>query len=93
MRIDLNPPDQQMVSSETAKKPAAITTNHVEYEPSIDPAGLSQDKVTLSSLATQALSQPEVRQNLVDNLRHRISFGDYTVDPSSIADAMLNENE
>jgi flagellar biosynthesis anti-sigma factor FlgM len=93
MRINLNQLDQQAISNETAKKPSAITANQVDFEPSGESVGLSQDKVTLSSLATQALAQPEVRQGLVDNLRHRIDLGDYTLDPRSIAEAMLNENE
>jgi len=90
MRIGLNT-DPQLNSAEQANKPAAASANQPESAPAGDQATLSQDKVTLSSLATQALAQPEVRQSLVDSLRQSISSGQYKLDPSGIADAILSE--
>jgi len=90
MRVGLNSGDPQPVSTETAKKAAAAAANRIEPESAGDDAALAQDKVTLSSLATQALARPEVRQDLVDNLRQSIDSGQYKLDPVAIADAMLN---
>jgi flagellar biosynthesis anti-sigma factor FlgM len=90
MKIGLNTPDPQPLSTETAKKPAAAATDHIEYEPGSDEAAMSQDRVTLSALATQALALPEVRQGLVESLRQSINSGEYQLDPSAIADAILN---
>jgi flagellar biosynthesis anti-sigma factor FlgM len=88
MRIGLNAPDPQATLAEQAKK-STTTTNQSETSPTSDKAALSQDKVTLSALSTQALSQPEVRQNLVDSLRQSIASGHYKLDPNGVADAIL----
>jgi flagellar biosynthesis anti-sigma factor FlgM len=100
MRIGLNNPDPQSVSTEQAsitadqvKKPSVAATNQSQAAPISDgdgeTNGLSQDRVTLSALASQALGLPEVRQGAVDGLRQSINNGQYRLDPSSIADAML----
>jgi flagellar biosynthesis anti-sigma factor FlgM len=100
MRIGLNTPDPQAVSTEQAsitadqvKKPSVAATNQSQPAPISDSdgetSGFSQDRVTLSALASQALGLPEVRQADVDSLRQSISNGQYKLDPNSIADAML----
>ncbi len=57
-----------------------------------DRTTLTSDTTSLASLVTTALSSPEVRQGRVDNLRQAISNGEYQVDPSSIAAAMVGES-
>lgn len=90
MRIGLNTSDPQSVSAEQAKK-SATTANQLEpTPPTSDHAALAQDKVTLSTLSTQVLGQPELRQGLVDSLRESINHGRYNFDPKAIADAILN---
>jgi len=89
MRIGLNTPDSQSVSAEQAKKPATSAVNQSEQSSSVDKSGLSQDRVTLSALASQALGMPEVRQATVDSLRQSVSSGQYQLDPNDIADAIL----
>ncbi|MGA2744104.1 MAG: flagellar biosynthesis anti-sigma factor FlgM [Candidatus Sulfotelmatobacter sp.] len=101
MRIGLNNPDPQSVSTEQSsitadqvKKPSVAATQSQPAtastsDSSSETTGLSQDRVTLSALASQALGLPEVRQGAVDSLRQSISNGQYKLDPSSIADAML----
>ncbi len=98
MRIGLNTPDPQSVSAEQAsitadqvKKPSTAATNQSQPAPTSESetTGLSQDRVTLSALASQALGLPEVRQGDVDSLRQSINNGQYKLDPSSIADAIL----
>jgi negative regulator of flagellin synthesis FlgM len=54
-----------------------------------DRATLSSDTTSVSSLVSTALSSPEVRQGMVDSLRQVISNGQYQVDPTSIAAAMV----
>jgi flagellar biosynthesis anti-sigma factor FlgM len=91
MRIDLNAFDPQSVSADQTKKAAGDVTNRLQIASEDDQATLPEDKVSLSSLSTQALGLPEVRQGLVDSLRQSISSGQYKLDPSAIADAMLNQ--
>jgi hypothetical protein len=54
MRIGLNTPDPQSVSAEQAQKASTAATNQSQPAPASDKAAPSQDKVTLSALATQA---------------------------------------
>ena len=89
MRIGLNQPDPQSISAEQAQKSSTAATNQSETSPSGDKNALSQDRVTLSALATQALGMPEVRQGTVDSLRQSINSGEYQLDPHEIADAIL----
>ncbi len=90
MRIGLNTTDPQLISAEQAKKSSA-TAPELNAAPVGDKATLVDDKVSLSSLATQALNQPDVRQGLVDSLRQSVASGEYKLDPSAIAGAILGE--
>jgi flagellar biosynthesis anti-sigma factor FlgM len=89
MRIGLNTTDPQSVSAEQATKSSAAATNQSAPSATGDKSDASQDRVTLSALATQALGMPEVRQGTVDSLRQSISSGQYPLDPNEIADAIL----
>jgi flagellar biosynthesis anti-sigma factor FlgM len=89
MRIEINTPDMQSISAEQAKKSPVAATNTADPTRAGDETSFSQDKVTLSALATQALGQPEVRQSLVDSLRQDVSAGRYEVNANQIADAIL----
>lgn len=96
MRIGLNTPDPQSISTEQppisaeqTKKSATTAANQSESAPANDKNTLSQDTVTLSALASQALGLPEVRQGQVDSLRQSVNNGQYKLDPNEIADAIL----
>jgi flagellar biosynthesis anti-sigma factor FlgM len=89
MRIGLNTPDPQSTAAEQAKKPSTAVTNQPEPSVAANKNVFSQDKVTLSALASQALGLPEVRQGQVDSLRQSINNGQYHLDPHEIADAIL----
>jgi flagellar biosynthesis anti-sigma factor FlgM len=87
MRIGLNSPDPQRVSTETSTSSAAV--RQAGKAPGEDADSFSSDTVTLSALASRALQMPEVRQERVDSLRQSIASGQYEVDAHSIAGAML----
>jgi len=57
-----------------------------------DRTTLTSDTTSLASLVSTALSSPEVRQGRVDNLRQAISNGEYQIDPSSVAGAIVGES-
>jgi flagellar biosynthesis anti-sigma factor FlgM len=89
MRIDLNSSVPQRVATEkAAKTPAAA--NHTDSAQEPDSA-YSQDTVRLSGLASQAMSMPDVRQDLVARLRQSVQSGQYSVDPQKVAEAMLQQ--
>lgn len=89
MRIDLNSPLQRGIETEKSGKSSQSSTARASRVG--DDAGLLEDSVTLSSLATKALESPEVRQDKVDGLRQAIQNGQYSVDPYQVAEAMLND--
>jgi flagellar biosynthesis anti-sigma factor FlgM len=90
MRIGLNQPDPQSISAEQAQKSSTTATNQSQPSSSAaDKSAVSEDRVTLSALASQALGMPEVRQGTVDSLKQSISNGQYQLDPHEIADAIL----
>jgi|BogFormECP03_OM2_1039629.scaffolds.fasta_scaffold48193_1 flagellar biosynthesis anti-sigma factor FlgM len=91
MRIGLNTTDPQLVATEQAKKSSTDAAGQPQPSTVGDKVSVSQDNVTLSSLASQALGQPEVRQSLVDSLRQSINSGNYQIDPNEIAGAILGD--
>ncbi|HWG38123.1 MAG TPA: flagellar biosynthesis anti-sigma factor FlgM [Terriglobales bacterium] len=58
-----------------------------------NPVSGDQAKLGASSVAltASALGQPEVRSDLVAHFRAQIASGAYTVDPSQVADSMLQD--
>jgi flagellar biosynthesis anti-sigma factor FlgM len=48
------------------------------------------DSTSLQSLTSQALNSPEVRQGTVDALRQTVSSGQYQLDASTIATAIIS---
>ncbi|MGB9199492.1 MAG: flagellar biosynthesis anti-sigma factor FlgM [Terriglobales bacterium] len=88
MRINLNTPGSDQISTErTSAQPASTTSS--SRTPETDK--FSGDTVSLSSLTEQALQMPAVRQEKVDALRQKIESGEYEIDPKKTAAAMLNE--
>jgi|HubBroStandDraft_1064217.scaffolds.fasta_scaffold00210_29 flagellar biosynthesis anti-sigma factor FlgM len=57
----------------------------------LDQAQFSSDQTRSQSLATQVLEQPEVREDKVEALQQAIGSGQYSVPPSQIADALVND--
>jgi anti-sigma28 factor (negative regulator of flagellin synthesis) len=47
--------------------------------------------VSVTSLTTQALQTPAVRQDVVNSLQQSFASGQYRLDPSAMAAAMLGE--
>ena len=91
MRIDLNNTAASQIANENSTqvpgKTSSPKTPHAE-----DTATLSTDTVSISSLSTQALASPKVRQEKVDALRQSISDGTYKVDVKQTADAIVRDN-
>jgi flagellar biosynthesis anti-sigma factor FlgM len=88
MRIGLNLPDLQGVSSDTA---ATSTSAAGKTLPAASEDGDSfpEDTVSISSLALRALQTPDIRQDQVGSLQQSVSNGEYELDPGAIAEAML----
>ena len=88
MRIDLNFPHPRGTETEKSKSSANAQASRSQ---TTDKAGVGEDSVTLSSLASKALESPDVREDKVNSLRQAIESGTYSVDPQQIADAMIHD--
>jgi flagellar biosynthesis anti-sigma factor FlgM len=93
MRIDqLNTPTSQLASELSSQQAGAQKTGQSTQLDSGDHATLTSDSSSVDSLVSAAMSHPEVRQDLVDNLRLSVSSGQYDIDPAQIASSMLDEH-
>lgn len=71
------------VSAQGSAKPGQAGTE--------DRATLTSDSTSLTSLVSQALSSPEIRQDKVDSLRLSVNSGQYELDPAKTAASIVNE--
>jgi flagellar biosynthesis anti-sigma factor FlgM len=96
VKVDLNAPDVSTLSSVTLpqhEKPGTTGVSATDIDPQIgeDRATLSGDSVT--ALAAKALAVGEVRQDKVEALRRAIQNGEYRIEPSQIAEAMIRQSD
>jgi negative regulator of flagellin synthesis FlgM len=90
MRIDANNPLSNPLMTESAAAKSS-KSGKAPSAPSTDNASFSANAGEVSALEASVLAAPEVRQDKVASLRDAIRNGSYQIDPSQIADAMLNE--
>jgi negative regulator of flagellin synthesis FlgM len=90
MKINLNNSTPDPVLSPRGNNASSTSANQVNNSGE-DTASLSFDRASVSSLVSQAMAAPEVRQDKVDALRQAISTGQFKVEPARIAEAMLPE--
>jgi flagellar biosynthesis anti-sigma factor FlgM len=93
MRVDLT----HATASQLAGEPNTKQVNTQDVSAS-EPAG-DQDRTTLTSaqqsvsgLVQNAMASPEVRQELINNLKQAIQSGKYELDPGKIAQSMVDEH-
>ena len=93
MRIDLYNSSATELSSDVAsQKVNAEKTAKSDLSSTEDRTTLTADSASVGSLASVALSSPEVRQNLVDSLKQSVNSGQYELNPGKIAASMVDEN-
>jgi negative regulator of flagellin synthesis FlgM len=93
MRIDLFNTTASQISSEPGSK--QVQNHDVEasgLENAGDRATLTSGSGPVSSLVSEAMSSPAVRQDKVESLQQAISSGKYQLDPDKIAGAMIDEH-
>ena len=96
MKVDLNGQDGSTLSSVTLpqhEKPATapVSATDIDLQIGEDRATLSGDSV--AALAARALASGEIRQDKVEALRQAIENGEYRIEPSLIAEAMIRQSE
>jgi len=93
MRIDLFNSNATELSTDLAsQKINAEKTAQSDPSSTEDRTTLTSDSASVGSLASVALSSPEIRQNLVDSLKRSVSSGQYELNPDKIAASMVDES-
>jgi flagellar biosynthesis anti-sigma factor FlgM len=93
MRIDLSQLTSSQVSSEQdAKKVSSQQVGASGGSGSEDRTTFTSDSSAVSGLVKQAMGSPEIRQDLVNQVKQSIDSGQYKLDPSAIASAMIDEH-
>jgi negative regulator of flagellin synthesis FlgM len=64
----------------------------LDAESSGDRATLTTGSTAVSSLVSEAMNTPAIRQGKVESLRQAVSSGQYQLDPHLIAGAMIDEH-
>ena len=91
MRIDLNNILMNGIEREgETRKARGKSPNAPNVE---DKTSLSSDTLSVSSLTTQAMESPSVRQDRVEALRQQVQNGEYNLDANKIAQAILQQNK
>jgi flagellar biosynthesis anti-sigma factor FlgM len=93
MRIDLfNSTASELSSELTSQKIATENAAKSDLSATGDRATLTSDSASVSSLASTALSSPEVRQGMVDSLKQAVNSGQYELNPGKIAASMVDDH-
>ncbi len=98
MKVDFNGDDGSTLSSITSphrEQTETAAVSGTDTDPSLgeDRATLSGDRVDVAALTAKALASSEIRQDKVDALRQAIENGDYRIEPSQIATALIWQSE
>jgi flagellar biosynthesis anti-sigma factor FlgM len=93
MRIDLSHIASGQVSVEqNAKKVSEQKLSAPESSDSTDRTTLTSGSSSVDALVSKAMTSPEIRQDLVDQLKQAVNNGQYKLDPGAIASSMLDEH-
>jgi len=93
MRIDLSQLAPGQVSSEqNTKKVGDQHSGAADSSGSVDRTTFTSDSSSVSNLVGKAMSSPEIRQDLVSQLKDAVNSGQYKLDPNAIASSMIDEH-
>jgi len=93
MRIDLyNSAASQVGNQVDPKQVKSQLVPASELTDGGDRTTLTSGSGSISSLVSEAMNSPEIRQDKVTSLQQAISSGQYKIDPEQIAGAMIDEH-
>ncbi len=93
MRIDLSQlTTSQVAADQNSKKVSEHRPGVSDLAGSEDRTTFTSDSSSISSLTSKAMGSPEIRQELVDQLKQAVDGGRYKIDPSAIAASMIDEH-
>jgi flagellar biosynthesis anti-sigma factor FlgM len=89
MHIELNGPATSQVPAESTAARVSNTGPTAVQGPAQDRTTFHSDGASIQALTNQALQSPEVRQTTVENLRQTVTSGQYNVDTTKVANAIV----
>jgi negative regulator of flagellin synthesis FlgM len=89
MKIDANSLSGPQVQSELSPKQTTAAIKDSTLSEAEDRTTFNSGGSSVEILTKQALQSPEVREGKVEAIRQSVSSGQYQIDPSKIADAMI----
>jgi negative regulator of flagellin synthesis FlgM len=92
MKIEVNGPAASQVPDQRSAKQVSNSSPASSQSATVDRTTFYSDSASVQSLVSQALKSPEVRQDKVDTIRQSISNGQYQVDSTKIAAAIIASN-
>jgi flagellar biosynthesis anti-sigma factor FlgM len=89
MKIEVNSPTASQLPPDRVAKQASNFGLVSTQSATEDRTTLHSDSTTVQALTSQALNSPEVRQGKVDALRQSVRTGEYKIDATKIAAAIV----
>jgi flagellar biosynthesis anti-sigma factor FlgM len=93
MKIEVNSPTVSLPEVDRGAKKASMSTVVGTQDVTQDRTTFHTDTLSVQSLTTQALNSPEVRQAKVDALSLSVKSGEYKVDSTKTAGAMIDSKD
>ncbi|SEF63264.1 anti-sigma-28 factor, FlgM family [Bryocella elongata] len=91
MKVDLTNGVSNQNPVELNSRPATTSSSAAAPAETQDRTTLSTSSSAVSTLVSQAMASPEVRQDKVSALKQQIASGNYNINPSKIASGILSE--
>jgi flagellar biosynthesis anti-sigma factor FlgM len=92
MKIEANSPIlSQVAVDRSAKRISNGGVNETEGA-TVDRTTFHSNSTSIHALTSQALNSPEIRQDKVNALRQSVASGEYKIDASKIAGAILDSD-
>lgn len=93
MRIDLSQlTSGQMSVEQYTKKVSGQQTSTSEMSDNSVHTTLTSGSTSVGALVSKAMNSPEIRQDLVNQLKESVGNGQYKLDPGAIAASMIDEH-
>ena len=93
MRIDLfDSTASEMAGEMNANPPTPGSLRRFPPGAGGDRTTLTSGSAAVSSLVSEAMNSPAIRQDMVQSLKQEIASGQYKLDPDKIAGAMIDEH-
>jgi flagellar biosynthesis anti-sigma factor FlgM len=93
MKIEMNSPTVSLPPVDRGTKKVSTGSLAEAQGATQDRTTFHTDTLSVQSLTTQAMNYPEVRQDRVDALSQAVKSGEYKVDSSRTAAAMIDSKD